>query len=115
MARQVMKWIINLAFHHILAPTVKSWRSTLLGLVFYGIPLALSYLHGVEQILVILGSATQDVVNTADGTAQLNIGVLTGQLALLGGLLKAFVTKDPLQIEAAVSATAPRATVITRA
>jgi hypothetical protein len=110
-----MNWTLTLIFRHLVAPTVLSWRSTLLGLVFYGIPLALSYLHGVEQILVILGHATQDVVNAVDGTEQLNIGVLTGQLALLGGLLKAFVTKDPQQIEAAVNATAPRATVITRA
>ena len=109
-----MNWLLRLLFDHLVSPGIRSKRSTLLGLLAYGLPLALAYLHSGEQLLAHLTATLRLIVDGADnpGTADVNSGLV--QLALIGGLIKAWLTHDPAKIEQSLFDNASKATVISR-
>ena len=109
-----MNWILRLIFDHLLAPGLRSKRSTILGLVTYGLPLALAYLHSGEQLLAHLMATLNLLLGGIDqpGTADISSGMI--QITLMGGLIKAWLTHDPAKIEQSLYDNASKPTIISR-
>ena len=81
-----------------------------MGFVLYGIPLILSYLHGSEQVLLLLSQSAQSLVDGAHNhNYDPNLGVV--QAGLIGGIIKSMMTHDTVKIEEAVNATTVKAVV----
>ena len=109
MFSSIKQFLLRKLFDKLIAPGIRSKRSTLLGLLTFGIPLALAYLHSGEQLLTALSKTLSLLVAGGDnpGTADLNSGMV--QLAIIAAIVKAWLTHDPAQIE---GAGIPRAEVV---
>ena len=109
-----MNWIIRLIFDHLVAPGIRSKRSTLLGLLAYGLPLALAYLHSGEQLLAHLMATTRMLLDGADNPGTLEVSSGLVQIGLINGLLKAWLTHDAAKIEASLYDNASKADILQR-
>lgn len=109
-----MNWILRFIFDHFVAPGIRSKRSTLLGLLAYGLPLVLAYLHSGEQLIAHLAATTRMLVEGADnpGTLEVSSGLI--QIGLINGLIKAWLTRDPEKIEASLYDNASKADILQR-